>query len=239
MGYVSSYNYPGGEALQFVNSFVQSSYENRPVTIHMDVATCMTGANRFVQLHNNLTTYDKTETTKELFDLWNSFDILITDADMNIPSQDPVKSSLLDSSSWKKIKSIKAFKTVTIAPLIKIVQEAKQDPSTVLTLANIVKNDLFNRQATGVKDILTSAIVLEDYLYVYERVAEDKDLKSKYETLITQYKLNAEDEAPEVEHADPIAFDEVKEDINEEIDELEDKIESQLQDQLENQLNNQ
>jgi alpha-1,6-mannosyltransferase len=232
MGYVSSYNYPGGEAVQFVNSFVQSNYENQPVTIHMDVATCMTGANRFVQLHNNLTTYDKTETTKELFDLWNSFDILITDANMDTPSQDPVRSSLLDSSNWRKIKSISAFKTVTIAPLIKILQDAKQDPSTILTLANVVKNDLLNHQTTGIKNILNSAIILDDYLYVYQRVAEDKDLELKYETFISQHQPNAEVNAPEVEHSEQISFDEVKEDINEEIDEFEDKMESQLDDQL-------
>ncbi|EMG45928.1 putative Dolichyl phosphate-D-mannose protein [Candida maltosa Xu316] len=62
MGYISSFNYPGGDALEFTNAYIVQHYNNNtPVRIHMDVASCMTGITQFGELQNELITYDKTE----------------------------------------------------------------------------------------------------------------------------------------------------------------------------------
>lgn len=51
MGYISSFNYPGGEALEFANYYVSEHYSGRNVTLHIDVPACMTGVTRFGELH--------------------------------------------------------------------------------------------------------------------------------------------------------------------------------------------
>ncbi|CAI5757541.1 unnamed protein product [Candida verbasci] len=68
MGYVSSFNYPGGEALQFLNSYV-----NESANVHLDVASCMTGITRFGQ-SNELINYNKTESEID----YKDFDYLIS-----------------------------------------------------------------------------------------------------------------------------------------------------------------
>ena len=54
MGYISSFNYPGGDALQFTNNYILENYKNETVSVHMDVPACMTGITRFGELMVNL-----------------------------------------------------------------------------------------------------------------------------------------------------------------------------------------
>ena len=54
MGYISSFNYPGGDALQFTNNYILENYKNETVSVHMDVPACMTGITRFGEWMVNL-----------------------------------------------------------------------------------------------------------------------------------------------------------------------------------------
>ena len=48
--YVSSLNYPGGEAIQRLHLLEAASPSPGPVTVHLDVFTCQTGVSRFTQV---------------------------------------------------------------------------------------------------------------------------------------------------------------------------------------------
>merc|ERR1719508_432793 len=64
MTYVSSINYPGGEALTKLHAIVDSS---QAVKVHMDVASCQTGISRFIE-SNPAWIYDKSENIKQVKD---------------------------------------------------------------------------------------------------------------------------------------------------------------------------
>jgi len=57
--YVSSLNYPGGEAMRLLHQ-LEGSRMNSPLSIHLDVFACQTGVSRFTQ-ESPLWDYDKTE----------------------------------------------------------------------------------------------------------------------------------------------------------------------------------
>jgi len=73
--WVSSHNYPGGVALHRCHEMMPDSN----ITLHMDVATCMTGATRFGQLRDDWI-YDKTEDEKTLLspEFWHGIDLALT-----------------------------------------------------------------------------------------------------------------------------------------------------------------
>ena len=87
MTFVSSINYPGGEALVKLH---QLENANTNVKVHLDVASCQTGITRFLESNPNWS-YDKTENlTNE--DLINQFShLLILKDDFNSPSMIKIK----------------------------------------------------------------------------------------------------------------------------------------------------
>ncbi|KAK6537905.1 dolichyl-P-Man:Man(7)GlcNAc(2)-PP-dolichol alpha-1,6-mannosyltransferase [Orbilia ellipsospora] len=80
MSYISSLNYPGGQALKELEAMVGESRER--INVHMDVYTCMTGATRFTQ--NNVKypgwKYSKEEDKAKLANpaFWADLDYVIT-----------------------------------------------------------------------------------------------------------------------------------------------------------------
>ncbi|KAH8591383.1 Alg9-like mannosyltransferase family-domain-containing protein [Bisporella sp. PMI_857] len=78
---ISSLNYPGGEALTLLNTHLRSNPPSAPVSIHMDVLSCMTGVTRFQQETSGLphVSYDKTENATTLLEpgFWTQFDYAI------------------------------------------------------------------------------------------------------------------------------------------------------------------
>lgn len=101
MLFISSLNYPGGEALSQLHSIIEETTfpttsilrpPQQNISIHMDVLSCMTGVTRFQQyssrssprLINSVPTffwYDKTENETRLLEpeFWEQFDYALTE----------------------------------------------------------------------------------------------------------------------------------------------------------------
>ncbi|AMD22689.1 HHL081Cp [Eremothecium sinecaudum] len=105
MSYVSSLNYPGGEALQVFNNYaIRNNISD--VTVHLDVYTCMTGASLFGQLPDKYNiTYDKTE-DESLSTLWHKFDYVIATTSEPLPVD--------GNYTWQLVESPKAFDHVNL-----------------------------------------------------------------------------------------------------------------------------
>ncbi|CAK9442386.1 uncharacterized protein LODBEIA_P61290 [Lodderomyces beijingensis] len=149
MGYASSFNYPGGEALAFVNDYVK---EDTHVKIHIDVPACMTGVTRFGELHGSNAIYDKTENGVDLSD----FDLVIT-------------SEKLDNDTWKHLHSAKIYKRISIDVLLKLWRAQLADSSTILRLFQVIVEDFVAGTNQASKNLLRSTVVLEDHIHVYEK----------------------------------------------------------------------
>ncbi|SEI31608.1 YALIA101S01e27380g1_1 [Yarrowia lipolytica] len=93
MGSISSFNYPGGFALEAFHDLPEVAKHTfhfgergqayvDPIMVHVDVPTCMTGAIRFGEsedfTESGAIIYDKTEDKETLEDLWDGFDYVIT-----------------------------------------------------------------------------------------------------------------------------------------------------------------
>lgn len=208
MGYISSFNYPGADALAFANSHIMANFHSKPVLIHMDVASCMSGINRFGQLHIDNVTYDKTESTTELTNIWNNIDILITENDIPM-------TQTLNPHNWKKLYIARIYSGITIEPLFLLGYKIVNREGLVTTLIKSSWKEAKEGQATTLLSILNSLIKTEELIYVYERKGLDdiSAVRASLET-VSGNKLNEE----EVNEVDP---NEIKEEINQEIDELE------------------
>lgn len=150
MGYISSFNYPGGEALEFANYYVSEHYSGRNVTLHIDVPACMTGITRFGELHREGVKYDKSETDVD----YDTFDLVIT--------RDLVH-------GWKLLHKAKIFKNLDLTTILKLIETQKADRSTLFVLLKIMVDEFFNGSNQTLKSLLQSTIALEDYIYVYEQ----------------------------------------------------------------------
>lgn len=228
MGYASSYNYPGGDALAFTNSYIESNLANNNVLVHMEVAPCMTGINKFGQLHSENVVYDKTEDKLALLKIWNDVNIAIT-AD----KIDPKASGELlvyQPHNWKLLHVSPIFKSFTIRPVVEIVSD---DYGSRFALK--VLRELLAGKVGILQKFLRSLVVTQDDLYVYLRVKKDKGLektiqeverrvtKEKENILSTQERIVVAEKA--AEDVDPKLL---KEAVNAEIDELEEEIESKV-----------
>lgn len=76
--YISSLNYPGGEAIQRLHELAVPG--GGPVHVYMDNLSCQTGVTRFLQVHQSWT-YDKTEDPETLLDpmFWQQFDYVLAE----------------------------------------------------------------------------------------------------------------------------------------------------------------
>ncbi|KAF8853338.1 glycosyltransferase family 22 protein [Acephala macrosclerotiorum] len=90
MLFISSLNYPGGDALANLHSIISHTQLSTPpneishINVHMDVLSCMTGVTRFLQLPSGTElngkkvniTYDKTEDEETVLkpEFWEQFD---------------------------------------------------------------------------------------------------------------------------------------------------------------------
>ncbi|KAK6894348.1 Dol-P-Man:Man(7)GlcNAc(2)-PP-Dol alpha-1,6-mannosyltransferase [Candida tropicalis] len=152
MGYISSFNYPGGDALTFTNNYVLEHYKDTPISIHMDVPACMTGVTRFGELTNSsVAIYDKTE---EGFDI-NNYDIVITHNELK---------------GWEQLYTAKAFERISLDIFIQLLNAQKKDNTVVSNIIKTIITELATGELTTLHSIIRSTVVISDYLHVYKNV---------------------------------------------------------------------
>lgn len=173
---LSSLNYPGGVALSQFNSIVESSTE--PLTVHMDVPVCMTGATRFGQVHE-FVYYDKTEDVVALNEIWTSFDYLITVVN------DTAALLTEPGYEWNEVRSIKGFKSINSKVINTIMQEAirfyQSDYSEMVEMLQEYKIS----STQELRDLANNLVILEDQVFIYKKVkinaTTEKGYGSKWE----------------------------------------------------------
>ncbi|ODV92392.1 glycosyltransferase family 22 protein [Tortispora caseinolytica NRRL Y-17796] len=155
--YASSYNYPGGYALQAVN---QMAPAEMPVAVYMDVFTCMTGATKFGQSNEPTWTYYKTEKEEDFREEWNKglYDFALVSA-----ASEPYALILNSTDSWVLRHIVIAMHGVSIDPL-------KQFAQQILT----------ERSFKGYETLVDRTLTLGDSIYVYERVHSAGDISAWY-----------------------------------------------------------
>lgn len=102
--YVSSLNYPGGEALHRLHQRVGTeSYD--VVNVYLGNLACQTGVTRFQQVHSNWI-YDKTENETLLLDplFWQRFDYVLVEEPQRIVG------------SWQTIETVQAYAGIMVVP---------------------------------------------------------------------------------------------------------------------------
>ncbi|EME79387.1 glycosyltransferase family 22 protein, partial [Pseudocercospora fijiensis CIRAD86] len=102
--YVSSLNYPGGDALKRLHQDARMDYRD-PVRVYMDNLSCQTGVTRFQQLQPTWH-YDKTEDERTLLYplFWQQFDYVMTETPERI------------IGAWHPVGIIASFAGVSLRP---------------------------------------------------------------------------------------------------------------------------
>nr|POE49563.1 dol-p-man:man(7)glcnac(2)-pp-dol alpha-1,6-mannosyltransferase [Quercus suber] len=102
--YISSLNYPGGEALHVLHRIAANGSDTE-VSMYLDNLACQTGVTRFQQL-NPSWRYDKTENEETLLDalFWQQFDYVLAEKPERVVG------------SWQPISTVEAFAGITLRP---------------------------------------------------------------------------------------------------------------------------
>lgn len=151
MGYISSFNYPGGDALQFTNNYILENYKNETVSVHMDVPACMTGITRFGELDGKFASYDKSE---QDFDITN-YDIIITHNEV---------------PNWELLHSSRVFDGISLRMFIQIFMAQRKDRLTIFNITKLILSEFAQGEFGTVHDMLRSTITTVEYLNVYKNV---------------------------------------------------------------------
>lgn len=226
MAYASSHNYPGGQAIAYINTILADVPASTNVTVHMDAPACMTGVTRFAELHRPNIVYDKTETELSLAKIWNDVDFLITHKNM----QEPLASDVViyDPSHWDLLHQVPAFAGVNLQAPLRLFQLLATKKSARELLVAQVWAELQQGKFTTLQNLLGQSIVLKRYLYVYKRTALDPmptildvnpiDESAQLEEVLTQeYEHHLENQI------DP---QDIQELVNQQIDHIEEAVEN-------------
>lgn len=151
MGYISSFNYPGGDALQFTNNYILENYKNETVSVHMDVPACMTGITRFGELDGKFASYDKSE---QDFDITN-YGIIITHNEV---------------PNWELLHSSRVFDGISLRMFIQIFMAQRKDRLTIFNITKLILSEFAQGEFGTVHDMLRSTITTVGYLNVYKNV---------------------------------------------------------------------
>ncbi len=162
MGYASSFNYPGGDALAGVNANIVATATGSPL-VHLDVPTCMTGALRFGELRG--VRYDKTENATALAQLWPQFDYVVGDAQL---AQQPQ----FDPQQWQLVHVAQTFQGVTPKPVLELLGRQKQQGGAMVAWASqVVRELLHTGQSPSFARLANAMVLRDDYLYAWKRVS--------------------------------------------------------------------
>lgn len=223
-GYISSFNYPGADAILFVNEYINNLTSSAETLVHMDVASCMTGINRFLESHNSSIVYDKTENELELLQKWNDIDYLITEVNLNYVHEKSKLAVTHNYANWELLHKSQKFETVTIVPVINLIQlyYPPKNPLYVEVITHIGNLDI-----NAITSFIRSLILTGDYLYVYKRTKPDTGLESIIESLTPaepEDQIREEEEVLAGAESVPIKeieLDDLGDEINSEIDQVE------------------
>lgn len=221
MSYASSFNYPGGEAVTFLNDYIVNSKANENVLVHMDVASCMSGITKFTELHTPNVVFDKTEELEELSRLWNNFTHMITEVDMDKPRKEETLIKY-DRTHWKKLKTVNSFTRINFFPFMYTVQHIQRFQALPAEISPAGTAGPWEYKDKVLK-FLRTTIETRSYLYVYERTQQDAI--PVYLNLESDEQAKATEEPP-IDQPPPVDADAVKDAINEEIDSFEDAYET-------------
>lgn len=169
--YVSSLNYPGGNAMvKFNDMIVANNITNS--TVHMSVPVCMTGATLFGELDHSLygIQYDKTENATQLEKLWPTFDYLITTESQSkfLPFSDS------PSETWEMIQSSEIFAGINSSVINQIWSEEKNMIGVLkdsLTKPNSVLDQLLH--------LFDHLIIREPIFFTYKRIKDEPNLSDQ------------------------------------------------------------
>lgn len=102
--YISSLNYPGGEALYVLHD-IAGAESGRNVHVYMDNLACQTGVTRFQQIYSEWA-YDKTEDEETLLDpmFWQQFDYVLAEKPERVVG------------SWEPTEVVRGYAGVTLKP---------------------------------------------------------------------------------------------------------------------------
>ncbi|SGZ57058.1 CIC11C00000005786 [Sungouiella intermedia] len=226
MSYISSFNYPGGDAIGFLNTYLDENPPKHHVVVHMDVPSCMTGVTKFTELHNPLIEFDKTENEEDLSRKWNNFTYLITLVDMSKPQASDYV--VYDPNHWEHLALVPAYGGVNAVTFLLTAYNIYNDPNLRYNFILAVWNDLKQGQFNTLESLLRRAIVLRDFMFVYKRTAQDSMpaiILLKDETNIEVEEFVADTEEPFLGSIEP---DTIKEELNDQIDDLEVIVEQEI-----------
>jgi alpha-1,6-mannosyltransferase len=102
--YISSLNYPGGEALSLLHQMTADQAKAN-VHVYLDNLACQTGVTRFQQIRP-LWVYDKTEDQETLLDpmFWQQFDYVLAEQPEHV------------IGSWQPIATVSGYAGITLRP---------------------------------------------------------------------------------------------------------------------------
>lgn len=228
MAFASSFNYPGGAAVSYLDDYFYHHHTGDNVTVHMDVPSCMSGVTKFTELHDSTITFDKTETKLELLAIWNDIDYLITSVNM----QHPPKEDLIayNPSHWEILEVIPTFAGVNPVNLVLKLNEIVKDSNARSAFLSGAWKDLKNWEFKTISSTLESGVVLRDFMYVYKRVEQDA-LPVIINETVDQIEIREEEEVllglkeEPLEEVEPEA---IRASINEHIDGVEQELEEKL-----------
>ncbi|RCK66498.1 Dol-P-Man:Man(7)GlcNAc(2)-PP-Dol alpha-1,6-mannosyltransferase [Candida viswanathii] len=180
MGYISSFNYPGGDALTFTNKYVLANYKDTPVAIHMDVPACMTGVTRFGELTNSLlVTYDKKEEDVD----FNDYDIVITHNELR---------------GWEELYVAKAFERISLDIFVQLLRAQKKDKTVILNIVKTILAELATGELTTLHSIIRSTVIIGDYLHVYKNLNINPKVVPEETQIVVAEELNPDEIREEV-----------------------------------------
>lgn len=170
--YVSSMNYPGGEALtKFNQMIINNNITN--VTVHLDIPVCMTGVTLFGELNHDVygVQYDRTENPAKLEEAWPTFDYLITSA----PSASSLPFDDSPSDHWKLVQTSDVFIGVNTSVINDIWFKEDKNLFVVLKDGFTSKNSLTDQVLGLFDDIL----IRENVFFTYQRLPSSDDLQER------------------------------------------------------------
>ncbi|KAG5368936.1 putative Dol-P-Man:Man(7)GlcNAc(2)-PP-Dol alpha-1,6-mannosyltransferase [Yarrowia sp. C11] len=173
MGSISSFNYPGGFALEAFHDLPEVAKHTfhfgergqayvDPIMVHIDVPACMSGAIRFGESEDFTGTgaiiYDKTEDKDTLEDLWDEFDYVIT-------AEDRPDMELADTiTALTRVDAKEAIRTFTAAA-----KDPAGSAAEFVRVLQLAFGEDVNNAYLELEKVWNRIVVTEPALFIYKK----------------------------------------------------------------------